>query len=237
MSQSGTFLVLANPNIATKYVTNDGFAIPSVNVLNIVGLDSVTTSASGSTITVKLAGVTKNAVQYGGVDNALENTNIGVDGAILIGANNAAPVFNVPTSSDNSITITTGVNTLDFKVGVPGVITIWNEVNSNTTMAVNKGYISTNEGVQVVLTLPSTCAQGDIIEVVDNTSGGYGWRVKPNTGQTIGNANVILNAPNGYIQMEQNKGRRFNRVKFLCVTANTRWIITSSRGNNTFNEG
>lgn len=52
MSQAGTLNISASPYAATTFVTNSGTAIPSSNVINILGIDGETTSGSGSTVTI-----------------------------------------------------------------------------------------------------------------------------------------------------------------------------------------
>lgn len=42
------------PSVATSYVTDDGIAIPSGNILNVLGGDGIETKGSGDTITVNV---------------------------------------------------------------------------------------------------------------------------------------------------------------------------------------
>lgn len=44
------------PEVATEYVTNSGITISALNVLNVLGDGTVTTTGSGNTITISVSG-------------------------------------------------------------------------------------------------------------------------------------------------------------------------------------
>ena len=55
MSQSGSLQVsslVVPPNVATAYVANSGTAVPSANILNVLGTGDISTTGAGNTITV-----------------------------------------------------------------------------------------------------------------------------------------------------------------------------------------
>ena len=52
MSQAGIISIKSTPSIPTSFVTQSGTAVPVGNVLNVVGSNGITTSGSGSTLTI-----------------------------------------------------------------------------------------------------------------------------------------------------------------------------------------
>lgn len=57
MSQAGELDVVdSHPEIATQFVTDSGTAIPSANILNVLGGSGVTTTGSGNTILIDATG-------------------------------------------------------------------------------------------------------------------------------------------------------------------------------------
>jgi hypothetical protein len=45
------------PEVPTEFVTNSGIATPAMNILNVLGSGSITTSASGNTITIAISSI------------------------------------------------------------------------------------------------------------------------------------------------------------------------------------
>lgn len=102
----------------------------------------------------------------------------------------------------------------------------WNEVTGTSqSAAVNNGYILNNSSL-VTLTLPSTAAQGSIIEVAGKGSGG--WKIAQNASQTIhfGNTNTTTGTGGSLASTNQ-----YDSLTILCITANTDFIVLSSVGN------
>lgn len=97
-------------------------------------------------------------------------------------------------------------------------------INTNTNLVVNRGYILTGGGT-LTLTLPATCAVGDIIYI--KGSGATGWIIAPNTGQNIYLYNQVgLTGATGTLISYDAR----DSVELVCTVANTTWE-TTGRGN------
>ena len=103
----------------------------------------------------------------------------------------------------------------------------WNEDTSGTVAAaVNNGYIVENAG-GTTITLPATCAIGDIVAVVGRGTGG--WVLKPATGDTI----EMLGTTTGGSETVT-PDRDTAMIEVICVTANSAWSVRNATGNFTF---
>jgi len=93
----------------------------------------------------------------------------------------------------------------------------WSVVTSNTSMSSNAGYIA-NSASRLVLTLPTTAAVGEFIDVCGISTGG--WQISQNSGQYIYiGSSVTTTGTSGNLQ--SNAGR--DSMRLLCVVANTAW--------------
>jgi hypothetical protein len=80
MSQAGLLDVeQSNPQIPTSFVTDSGVAVPLLNVLEILGINGISTSGSGNTVTIDGSGLTA------GIES------IGVDASTAPGTNPVLP--------------------------------------------------------------------------------------------------------------------------------------------------
>jgi len=93
------------------------------------------------------------------------------------------------------------------------------------TISVNTGYI-TNNGAQLVYTLPATAAVGDRVAVVGNSANG--WRIDQNAGQTVHYISLDTTTGAGGSLTSTN---RYDCIELVCVTANTDFVARSSCGN------
>ena len=90
----------------------------------------------------------------------------------------------------------------------------WTAITADQTLAVANGYIS-NKGTLNTLTLPTSAAVGDIIEVVGMGAGG--WQIAQNASQIIHFGNIdSTTGTGGHIDSIN----RRDRVYLICVVAN-----------------
>lgn len=102
----------------------------------------------------------------------------------------------------------------------------WTEVTGTSQTAVaNNGYITNNAGL-VTVTLPSTAAVGQIVEVAG--SGAGGWRIAQNASQVI---NFGTAATTTGTAGRLDSVNRYDAVRLICIIANTTWTVISSQGN------
>lgn len=98
MSQGGILKITTGslpPSVPTSFTTNSGVAVPAANNLNVVGGTGITTSGSGSTVTITATGLslTWNVVTSATNPNAIAKQN----GYISKGA--SAVTFVLPASA------------------------------------------------------------------------------------------------------------------------------------------
>lgn len=129
-------------------------------------------------------------------------------------------------TAGTNISVTPGSNTITIASTGMGSFT-WNEeTGTSANMAVNNGYIANNAGL-VTLTLPATAAVGDVIRVVGKGAGG--WRIAQNAGQAItwDETAATTTGVGGMLDSTDD----FDAVELVCMTANTDFVVLSSKGN------
>ncbi len=138
------FVTLSTTGVLKTLTGNSGGAIsPTANNINTLGTGSITIAGSGSTLTTQLTGLTNHAVQVGAGTATLTQLAVGTNGQVLIGATTADPAFATLTSSDGSISFTTGANSLSLQVasGTTAVKTLTG--NSGGAISPTAGNINT----------------------------------------------------------------------------------------------
>lgn len=102
----------------------------------------------------------------------------------------------------------------------------WSVITANQNADVNNGYIC-NKGSLLTLTLPTTSAVGDLIEVSGmNTN--LGWKIAQNASQQIHFGLFDTTSGTGGSLASTLK---YDSVRIVCNVANLEWIVISSIGN------
>jgi hypothetical protein len=263
VSQSGLLKVIDSilpPDVPTSFVGNIGTAIPSLNVLNVLGNNYISTSGSGNTLSIIGNTVT---VPFGGTGqttlpanqlllgngtsavNSLSNTN----SATLVSTSSGVPVWSstmtngqviigstsgTPTAATltagTNVTITNGAGSITINATGGGIT--WSVVTGSTQAAVaNNGYIANNAGT-CTITLPATSNVGDTV-AVSGMNNATGWKIaQPNAGSVIhfGTATTTTGV-SGFLSSLNT----YDAVTLVCNTANASWIVIESVGNITVN--
>lgn len=132
-----------------------------------------------------MAGLTANGVVLGTGTPDIVTSGTGTNGQVLIASSVGPPLFESLTSSDGSITFTTGPNALDLKAVIaPSVATEYDADAGFAVPALNKLKIVGGAGI-------STAGAGNTITI---SAGGAGF-----TWNVITAASSPLVAENGYI--------------------------------------
>lgn len=137
---------------------------------------------------------------------------------ITINGIGADPFGNFSITAGAGITITPGVNSIS--IAATAIPFPWQDIAVNTALAVNNGYF-TNGGVQLLLTLPAVCAQGDIIEVAGKTAD---WQLVIPGGQSVQVFDQLAVAT-------VTSSKPTDTIRLVCSTANTLWTTLSLGGN------
>ena len=106
----------ASGAVTTVTGNSGGPEVPLLGNFNILGSGNITVAGSANTETVQLTGLTNHSVQVGAGTATLTQLAVGTNGQVLVGATGADPAFATLTSSDSSISFTTGANTLSLQV-------------------------------------------------------------------------------------------------------------------------
>lgn len=182
MSQAGILNTSGGPVppiVATSYNTNSGVAVPAANVLNVFGSGSITTTGSGNTVTTELTGLNNHSVLVGAGTPTITSLAVGTNGQVLIGATGANPAFATLTSPDNSITFTTGANSLALSVtgGSTSLKTLSDDNNSIVLPAAGNIQLAGHVNEQGASKFSTVTAGINLLNI--NPMSGSRWIVDP----------------------------------------------------------
>lgn len=167
-SAAGSTLTITNSD-ATE--SQKGVLETSSDAESIEGTSS-TVSVVPSSLKAKLGSQTQYGIPYGDSDsNAIQWTSVGTDGQLLIAATGASPTFSTLTSSDGSVSFTTGANSLDlsaFSAVSTITITSLDDTDSTYTVLTTDYYMSCDvSGGILRIDLPAAPATGKVFIVKD----------------------------------------------------------------------
>ncbi len=212
---------LAEYVCSTKLTFNPSTGMFSATGFTGAFIGNVTGNVSGSSgsCTGNAATVTTNANLTGVVTStgnatifATMSTNY-----VLLGNGTATPQQVAPGASGSSLMS----NGTTWAAGGAYVV----ETTTSRTMTAFQPVIANNAGL-VTLTIPATTAVGDVFEVVGLGAGL--WKVQANTGQIV-NFGSGATSSAGSITATN----RYDSLKFVCVVANTTFVVTPNVGNMT----
>lgn len=188
----------------------------NANSSGIIGYDGAGTF-TGSALTT-------HAVVYAGSADTLTSQSL-TNGQLQIGNTGTFPTA-------ATLTAGTGINIVNssgsITIAVTGGGESWTVVTAATqAIAINNGYISNAAGGGVTYTLPATAPVGSVI-VITGLSGGSGWVIAQNAGQSVqfGTSTTTVGV-GGSLASTHNT----DTVTMVCAVANTTFIVLESLGN------
>lgn len=198
--------------MADTFTSDSGSAVASAGVLTVSGGTNIATTGAASTLTINFDGtlpvasggtgattLTDHGVLIGSGTGAVTVSAVGTNGQLLIGATGADPAFATLTSSNSTISISGGANTLDIDVSAPlNVATGGTGRTSHTAYAVICGGTTSTAAQQSIASV-GTSGQvltsngaGALPTFQDAGGGGITWNEETGTSATMA-------VDNGYI--------------------------------------
>jgi hypothetical protein len=137
------------------------------------------------------------------------------NGQLIIGSTTATPTAATLTAG-TGISITNGAGSITIATSTSGLT--WTTVSGTSqAAAVNNGYVTNNAGL-VTVTLPTTFAVGDTVEILGLGAGG--WRLAAGTATTIRMGSSVTSSAGSLSSVNQ-----FDTVKVTGLVANTTWSV------------
>lgn len=100
----------------------------------------------------------------------------------------------------------------------------WTVVTTNTSMAINTGYIINGAGL-LTMTLPASATPGDIVRIAGSSASG--WSIVENTNQIIHFGINSTTVTSGSLSSSQ----RYDTVELINTVATNEWVVLSNQGN------
>lgn len=136
------------------------------------------------------------------------------NGQLIIGSTGATPTAATLTQG-SGVTITNGAGTITISASGSAGLT-WTTVSGTSqAAAVNNGYVTNNAGA-VTVTLPTTFAVGDVVEIKGLGAGG--WVLAAGTATTIRLGSSVTSSAGSLTS-----ANRYDSIKVVGLEANTTW--------------
>jgi hypothetical protein len=238
ITSSNWILLGASDGEIVSLTTDDTTVVtPTAGNINIAGASPLSTTGSGSTVTVNLSGTvgvahggtgaatfTAHGVLLGEGTSAIVPTAVGSNGQVLLGSTGADPAFGMLTSS-TGVTFTGGAASLAVNIANGGYAVV-PVAGASQALAIQTSYIA-NDTSLTTFTLPAAAAVGSEIQIVGSALNTGGWKITYGAGQIIwgpgGSSTVTTGAATSATAAAQ-------VVTIKCVVANTTWVIVSNSG-------
>lgn len=189
----------------------DTYAASTILYSNSANTVTGLATANSSVLVTTSAGV---PVQAGTMTN----------GQMIIGSTGATPQVGSITVSGN-LSRTLGAGTFALSLTGPASMTITSNTGTSATLNAFAGVIPINAGL-FTFTLSATASVGDIFKIVGRGAGG--WLLNLNVGQTVFGTGFATSSGGSITSTD-----RYNSIEFVCVVANTGFVVSSMMGNPT----
>jgi hypothetical protein len=143
------------------------------------------------------------------------------NGQLIIGSTSATPTAATLTAG-TGVTVTNGAGTITIAAtSVPATSEV---TGTSQSMAVNTTYIANNASL-VTLTLPTTAALGEFVQVLGKGAGLF--KIAQNASQVIRfvSSSTTTGTGGSLTAIE-----RYDSITLKCITANTDWIVVDNTG-------
>lgn len=198
---TGTFVGSTSPTLVTP-----ALGTPASGVL---------TNCTGLPVGTGLAIATNSSVLVAGSTGTPAWSSTMTNGQVIIGSTSATPTAATLTAG-SGISITNGAASITIASTTSGMT--WSTVSGTTqSAAVNNGYITNNAGA-VTVTLPTTFAIGDAVEIKGLGAGG--WVLAAGTATTIRIGSSVTSSAGSLTSANQ-----YDTVKVTGLVANTTWSV------------
>jgi len=186
--------------------------------LNAAGLARYDGSGTFSGVTV-----TQHSLLVGAASNGITSLAL-TNGQLDIGNTGSDPTAATLTAG-TGISITNGSGSVT--IASTGGLSFLDVTGTTQAMAINTAYLADNSGL-VTLTLPSTAAQGSVMEVSGYGSGG--WKIAQNASQQIffGSSSTTVGT-GGFLSSTHQYD--FVRLRAAVGGSSTVWVVCGSQGN------